>query len=74
MTFQSLGSSLDAVSAMESVAEVFVVGGLALYEEALSDTMISQCKLVIATRINREYDADVFMPTFEDKFEPLFIS
>ena len=69
-----MGSSLDAVSAMENIAEVFVVGGQTLYEEALSDTMINQCKLVIATRINREYDADVFMPTYEDKFEPLFIS
>lgn len=69
-----MGASLDAVDANENVAEVFVIGGQALYEEALSDDMSHLCKLVIGTRINREYEADVFMPSFEDRFEPVFIS
>lgn len=51
-----------------------MVGGQGIYEEALSDQYKHRCKLVIATRINKEYEADVFMPKFEDSFTPLFIS
>lgn len=51
-----------------------MIGGQALYEEALSDDLSHLCKLVIGTRINCEYEADVFLPAFEDRFEPLFIS
>jgi len=36
--------------------------------------MVNHCKLVIGTRINRDYESDVFMPAFEDRFEPLFVS
>ena len=32
------------------------------------------CKLIIATRINKEYDSDVFMPAFEDRFDPLYVT
>ena len=74
MMFSSLGASMEAVSSMEDVAEVFVIGGQSLYEESLSDAMVNQCKLVIGTRINRDFEADVFMPEFEDRFEPLFVS
>ena len=73
-TFSSLGDSLSSVNEREGVAEIFVIGGQALYEEALSDDFAHLCKLAIVTRINREYEADVFMPPFEDRFEPLFIS
>ena len=72
--FSSLGASLDALNDREDIAEVYVIGGQAIFEEALSDEMSHLCKLVIATRINRDYESDVFMPVFEDKFEPLFIS
>ena len=72
--YTSLGESLDAVSQMDNVAEVFVVGGQSLFEEALSDEMRHLCKLVVGTRINREFESDVFMPEFEDRFAPLFVS
>lgn len=65
---------MDAVNARDDIGEVFVIGGQALFEEALSDEMSHLCKLIIATRINRDYEADIFMPAFENKFEPLFIS
>ena len=70
----SLGSALDTVNQMEAISEVFVIGGQAIFEEALSDEMSHMCKLIIGTRINREYESDVFMPPFEERFEPLFIS
>jgi dihydrofolate reductase len=72
--FSSFGASMDAVNARDDIGEVFVIGGQALFEEALSDEMSHLCKLIIATRINRDYEADIFMPAFENKFEPLFIS
>lgn len=72
--YSSLGASLDALNQMDNVAELFVIGGQALYEEALSDDMSHLCKLVIGTRINKDYESDVFLPAIEDRFEPLFIS
>ena len=72
--FSSFGASMNSVSTRDDIAEVFVIGGQALFEEALSDDMSFLCKLIIATRINREYESDIFMPAFENKFEPLFIS
>ena len=74
VTFSSFGASLDAVSEMKNVAEVFVIGGQSLYQEALSDEMSHLCKLVIGTRINKDFESDCFMPAFEDRFEPLFVS
>lgn len=74
VVFSSLGESLDAVSAMENIAEVFVIGGQALFEEALSDEMSHMCKLIIATRINKDFESDVFMPPFEDRFDPLYVT
>lgn len=44
-----------------------------MFEEAVS-TYRDLCKLIIATRINKVYEADVLMPAFEDHFTPLFIS
>ncbi len=72
--FSSFGASIDAVSQMSNVAELFVIGGQALYEEALSDEMAHLCKLIIGTRINKDFESDVFMPAFEENFEPLFVS
>ena len=37
MIFSSLGESIDALSNMENIAEIFLIGGQAVYEEALSD-------------------------------------
>ena len=59
---------------MPEVSETFVIGGQALFEEALSEELAPHCKLIFGTRINRDFEADVFMPKFEDRFEPLFIS
>ena len=74
ITKPSLDAALEHCDNQESVGEVFVVGGEGIFKEALSDTYRDNCKLVIGTRINRDYEADVFMPEFEDKFDPLFIS
>ena len=59
---------------MPEISESFVIGGQALFEEALSEPFIDNCKLIFGTRINKDFEADVYMPKFEDKFEPLFIS
>lgn len=44
-----------------------------MYEEALS-SFAHLCKLVVATRINKVFEADVSMPALDDKFVPLYIS
>ena len=37
MVYPSLGESIDALANMENIAEVFLIGGQAIFEEALSD-------------------------------------
>ena len=74
LVYPNLGGALEAMAKKPEVSETFVIGGQALFEEALSKDLAPHCKLIFGTRINRDYEADVFMPTFEDRFEPLFIS
>lgn len=51
-----------------------MIGGSSLYEKALTD-YLHLCKLVINTRINKDFEADVMMPEVpKDKFRPVFIS
>lgn len=57
-----------------NVSEVYVIGGEQIYRQALSEEFKNYCKLVIATRINKSFEADVFMPEFEDSFSPVHIS
>ena len=46
---------------LDNIGEVFVVGGQGVVEKCLSDYP-DLCKFAILTRINREFEADVFMP------------
>jgi dihydrofolate reductase / thymidylate synthase len=69
-----LDQALASLSTDEKVAEIFLIGGQKVFEEALSDEYRHLCKLILTTRINKEYKSDVFMPEFEDKFDKLFIS
>jgi len=51
-----------------------VVGGSSIFEKCLNEYQ-DLCKLVIITRINKDFEADVFMPQMPtDKFSPVFIS
>ena len=72
--YPNLRSSVEAVSDMDFIDEIFLIGGQSIFEEALSEEWKDDCKLVIGTRINKDYEADVFMPEFEEHFEPLHIS
>ena len=47
---------------MPEISESFVIGGQALFEEALSEPFIDNCKLIFGTRINKDFEADVYMP------------
>ena len=66
MVCPSLGDAINTLNDMDSVSETFLIGGQSIYEEALSDHMRHMCKLIIGTRINKEFEADVFMPVFEE--------
>ena len=69
----SLDQALQRLSENPNVAEIFVIGGQSLFEESLTNFK-HLCKLVIATRINKDFEADVSMPEMDDNFTPLFIS
>ncbi len=48
------------------VNEIFVIGGSSLFELALNK-YANYCKLVILTRINKDFECDVFMPKMDDE-------
>jgi dihydrofolate reductase len=64
---------------MPNINEIFLIGGVSLIELALGKYS-SLCKLLFVTRINKNFECDVFMPqnfneTHEDcKFKKIFIS
>jgi len=68
--------ALESLSSNPKVNEIFIIGGATLYELALNKYS-DYCKLVIKTRINKDYEVDTFMPKIEEEngtFTKLFIS
>ena len=58
---QVKGDATDATNATgEAVASIFVIGGAAVYREALQS---SCCRAVYMTRIHHHYDCDTFFPS-----------
>lgn len=59
---------------MQNIGEIYVVGGQGVFEKCLTEYQ-HLCKLVITTRINKDYEADVYMPELpKDRFSPIFVS
>lgn len=75
MVFSDFEESLRKLSAMNTVNEIMVIGGSSLIELSVNKYK-DHCKLLIVTRINKDYECDVFMPKIEesDAFTKIFIS
>ena len=72
--FNDFEIALEALSNNPKVNEIFIIGGATLYELALNKYS-DFCKLVIKTRINKDFEVDTLMPKLDDcTFTPLFIS
>ena len=67
--------ALEQLSANPKVNEIFVIGGSTIYDLALTKHS-DLCKLIILTRINKDFAADVFMPKIDESstFTKLHIS
>ena len=66
---------MEKLSSHPLVNEIFVIGGTSLYELSLGKYS-DYCKLVIKTRINKDFEGDVFMPKIDEvnTFTPLYIT
>lgn len=73
--FSEFELALESLTNNQKVNEIFVIGGSTVYELALNK-YTDYCKLVIMTRINKEFDADVYMPKIDEEktFSKIFIS
>ena len=58
--------ALEKLSANPKVNEIFVIGGSNIYDVALNKHS-ELCKLIILTRINKEFPVDVFMPKIDEQ-------
>ena len=57
--FSSVEDALNALSALDTASEVFVIGGAALYSE-----MLPHAERLYLTEIDADFDGDVFFPEF----------
>jgi dihydrofolate reductase/thymidylate synthase len=75
LVFSDFDKALEAISVNPMVNEIFVIGGTSLFELSLGK-YVDYCKLVIKTRINKDFEGDVFMPKIDEvnTFAPLYIT
>lgn len=66
MVCNSFENAMIDLSADNSVNEIFVIGGSSLYEMSISGQYKDYCKLIIATRINKKFECDTFIPEIEN--------
>lgn len=71
--------ALVELSADQGVNEIFIIGGSSLYEMSMKGQFKDYCKMIIATRINKKFECDTFIPELENlktntDFAPLHIS
>jgi dihydrofolate reductase len=69
--YRSLDQALTDLFQKEDVDEIFVIGGAMLYAEAIKNPL---CKYIHLTKIESEFDCDVFIPSFRDEFNSIFVS
>ena len=67
--------ALESLSNDPRVNEIFVIGGATVYDLAINK-FSDFCKLIIKTRINKEFDVDTFMPKVDEEgtYSKLYIS
>lgn len=66
MVCSSFETAMVDLSADEGVGEIFVIGGSSLYEKSINGEYKDYCKLIIATRINKLFECDTFIPEVEN--------
>ena len=73
--FPDFDQALTTLSGNQNVNEIFVIGGSSLYTMAMTSHK-ENCKLIIATRVNKEFECDVNVPDLEKSkdFEPMHVS
>jgi len=67
----SLDAALLKVSQMPDIHRVFVIGGAQIYQEAIRHP---QCRQVCLTRIDQNFDCDVFFPEIPRNFHQISAS
>jgi dihydrofolate reductase len=71
LVFNDFETALGQLSEMTNVNEIFVIGGVTLFELSIGKYS-NYCKLLFVTRINKAYDCDVFMPKIDESEAGLF--
>merc|ERR1719464_2254132 len=59
----NVAGAVDLLSHREDVAEIFVIGGQAAYEEAMK---MPACARLFVTRVAKEFPCDVFFPEYTE--------
>ena len=66
MVCSNFETAMVDLSADQGVNEIFVIGGSSLYEMSINGQYQDYCKMIIATRINKLFECDTFIPEIEN--------
>jgi len=68
----SVANAVDQLAKRQDVADVFVIGGQAAYQEAVE---LPSCRYIFMTRVGKDLECDAFFPAFDDtKFQVVHLS
>lgn len=68
----SMGTAVEMLGSRDDLAEIFVIGGQAAYNEAVN---MPCCKNVFVTRVGKDFECDAFFPAIDDtKFKVVHVS
>ncbi len=71
-SFEDVVNVLEADMLQNSWGEVFVIGGRGIFDEAFK--YYPQCQKLYVTEIQGDFNCDVFLPFFKEKFEKKVVS
>jgi dihydrofolate reductase / thymidylate synthase len=64
--FPSLLSALTKANNLEDLGEIFIIGGVQLYQDSLSQPLVSYCNKLYVTRIYGDFKCDTIFTSFPE--------
>ncbi|CAG8543136.1 2369_t:CDS:2 [Ambispora gerdemannii] len=63
LLFNDFSTAIDNLSANPQVSRIYIIGGLAVYAEAMTSPL---CTHILLTRIYKEFESDTFLPPIDE--------
>ncbi|MDE1920753.1 MAG: dihydrofolate reductase [Candidatus Omnitrophica bacterium] len=71
LCFQNLDEALTALSSLNNIGDIFVIGGAEIYASAMAHPL---CQKLYVTHVKGAFDCDAFFPPISRQFMPISAS